>query len=111
MNRFHVPIMLILCAIHGVAERADDRPNIVFVLLDDGRWDDLVAMGHPWVQAPHFDRVAKEGALFYNAITATPLCSLNRASILTGQYAHTHGIIDSVDRREQSHKLITCRET
>ncbi len=86
---------------------ADTRPNVVFVLLDDVRWDDLGAGGHPWVQTPNFDRVAHEGALFTNAFAATPLCSPNRASILTGQYAHTHGIIDNVDRSPQTHQLIT----
>ena len=86
---------------------ADTRPNVVFVLLDDVRWDDLGAGGHPWVQTPNFDRVAHEGALFTNAFAATPLCSPNRASILSGQYAHTHGIIDNVDRSEQSHQLVT----
>ena len=83
------------------------KPNIVFVLLDDIRWDDLGAAGHPWVSTPHFDRVAREGVLFRNVFAATPLCSPNRASILTGQYAHTHGIVDNVDRREQSHHLMT----
>ena len=86
---------------------ADTRPNIVFVLLDDVRWDDLGAAGHPFVQTPNFDRVAHEGVLFRNTFAATPLCSPNRASILTGQYAHTHGIIDNVDRSEQSHRLVT----
>jgi arylsulfatase A-like enzyme len=83
------------------------RPNVVFVLLDDVRWDDLGAMGHPWVKTPNFDRVAREGALFRNAFAATPLCSPSRASILTGQYAHTHGIIDNVDRSQRSHQLVT----
>ena len=88
-------------------EPADSRPSIVFVLLDDVRWDDLGAAGHPWVQTPHFDRVAHEGVLFRNSFAATPLCSPNRASILSGQYAHTHGIIDNVDRSKQSHELVT----
>ena len=83
------------------------KPNIVFVLLDDIRWDDLGAAGHPWVRTPNFDRIAREGAFFRNAFATTPLCSPNRASILTGQYAHTHGIIDNVDRRERSHQLVT----
>ncbi len=86
---------------------ADDRPNILFVLLDDVRFDDLGFTGHPFVQTPNFDRIAAEGIVFTNAFAATPLCSPNRASILTGQYAHTHGILDNVDRSEQTHQLIT----
>ncbi len=83
------------------------QPNILFVLLDDVRFDDLGFTGHPFVKTPNFDRIAREGVQFTNAFAATPLCSPNRASILTGQYAHSHGIIDNVDRSEQTHRLIT----
>ena len=83
------------------------QPNFVFVLLDDVRFDDVGFMGHPFVQTPHFDRMANEGIVFNNAFAATPLCSPNRASILTGQYAHTHGITDNVDRTAQSQRLRT----
>ncbi len=48
-----------------------------------------------------------EGAQFLNAFATTPLCSPSRASILTGEYAHTHGIIDNTDRSRQSHRLKT----
>jgi len=98
---------LLLAACSPPEPPAEVRPNIVFVLLDDVRWDDLGAGGHPWVQTPNFDRVAHEGALFTNAFATTPLCSPNRATILTGQYAHTHGITDNVDRSPQTHKLMT----
>lgn len=88
------------------AARAE-QPNIVFVLIDDLRWDDLGCAGNEFVQTPNIDRVAAEGARFTNAFSATPLCSPSRASILTGQYAHTHGILDNLERSEQSHKLKT----
>lgn len=45
--------------------------------------------------------------MFRNAFMTTPLCSPSRASFLTGQYAHTHGITDNVDRSAASHKLAT----
>jgi N-acetylglucosamine-6-sulfatase len=83
------------------------RPNIVFVLMDDLRWDDTGAGGHPWVKTPNIDRVAREGMMFRNAFAATPLCSPNRASCLTGQYAHTHGIVDNTDRSARSRELVT----
>jgi N-acetylglucosamine-6-sulfatase len=89
------------------ADKPDARPKILFILMDDVRWDDLGYGGHPFVQTPNIDRIAREGVQFRNAFAATPLCSPNRASILTGQYAHTHGIIDNVDRSAQSHQLIT----
>lgn len=83
------------------------RPNIIFILIDDLRWDELGITGHPFIKTPHIDRIGREGALFRNAFMTTPLCSPSRASFLTGQYAHTHGITDNVDRSVASHKLIT----
>lgn len=82
-------------------------PNIVVVLVDDLRWDELGCMGHPVVRTPHIDRVAREGALFENAFTSTPLCSPSRASFLTGLHAAAHGIIDNTARSEQSRALET----
>ena len=79
------------------------RPNIVFVLVDDMRWDDLRAAGHPFIETPHMDRLAGEGARFTNAFATTPLCSPSRASFLTGQYPHTNGIVDNTAR--ESHNL------
>ena len=83
------------------------QPNIVFILIDDLRWDDLGCAGHPFARTPNIDRIAREGAQFRNAFATTPLCSPSRGSILTGQYAHTHGIIDNTERSEQSHRLKT----
>lgn len=83
------------------------RPNIVFILIDDLRWDELGIAGHPYIKTPGIDRIGKEGAFFRNAFMTTPLCSPSRASFLTGQYAHTHGIVDNVDRSVASHRLVT----
>ena len=79
------------------------RPNIVVVLVDDMRWDDMRVAGHPFIETPHMDRLAREGARFTNAFATTPLCSPSRASFLTGQYPHTNGIIDNTAR--PSHNL------
>ena len=86
---------------------SDSRPNIVFILTDDLRWDELGCAGHPYIKTPNIDRIAREGAMFRNAFMTTPLCSPSRASFLTGQYAHTNGITDNVDRSTDSHKLVT----
>jgi N-acetylglucosamine-6-sulfatase len=81
------------------------RPNLIVILIDDLRFDEFGAGGHPYLHTPHIDRLAHEGALFTNAFHTTPLCSPNRASILTGQYASRHGIIDNVGRDAASHRL------
>src|ERR1051325_6354752 len=73
----------------------DERPNIIFVLTDDPRWDALGCMGHPFLKTPNLDRIAREGAMLTNYFVTIPLCSPSRACILTGQYAHKHGITDN----------------
>ena len=109
MRKLVVLVMLIVAGI-GLAhsnQQRHARPNIVFILIDDLRWDELGIAGHPFLKTPNIDRIGKEGALFRNAFLTTPLCSPSRASFLTGKYAHTHGITDNVDRSVASHKLIT----
>jgi N-acetylglucosamine-6-sulfatase len=92
----------------ALAGPADDAPpNFVVVLVDDLRWDDLGIEGHPFVETPAIDRMAREGVRFRNAFATTPLCSPSRASILTGQYAHTHGIVDNTARDAANHRLPT----
>lgn len=85
----------------------DERPNIIVVLVDDMRWDEFGAAGHAYLKTPNIDRVANEGVMFTNAFATTPLCSPSRAAFLTGQYAHTNGIVDNTARDAQSHKLMT----
>ncbi|HSC93566.1 MAG TPA: sulfatase-like hydrolase/transferase [Burkholderiales bacterium] len=81
------------------------RPNFLVILIDDLRFDEFGAGGHPYLKTPHIDRIAHEGAIFERAFHTTPICSPNRASILTGQYASRHGIIDNVARDAASHRL------
>jgi N-acetylglucosamine-6-sulfatase len=81
------------------------KPNLLVILIDDLRFDETGASGHPYMKTPHIDRLAHEGAQCVNAFHTTPLCSPNRASILTGQYASRHGIIDNVGRDAMSHRL------
>jgi arylsulfatase A-like enzyme len=81
------------------------RPNFLVILIDDLRFDEFGAGGHPYMKTPNIDRIAHEGAIFERAFHPTPICSPNRASILTGQYASRHGIIDNVARDAASHRL------
>jgi arylsulfatase A-like enzyme len=89
------------------AEAPQPRPNVVVVVVDDLRWDEFGAAGHPYLKTPNIDRLAQEGVRFANAFHAVPLCSPNRASLLTGQYASRHGITDNVARNRASHQLQT----
>jgi N-acetylglucosamine-6-sulfatase len=76
--------------------RAGKRPNIIFILSDDHRWDHLSYVGHPFIDTPNMDRLAREGVHFDNAFVTTSLCSPSRASFLTGNYPHTHGVRNNI---------------
>ena len=69
-----------------------DKPNIIFLLTDDHRWDALGAMGNPIIQTPNLNRLAGQGLMFRNAYVTTAICAVSRASILSGQYMSRHGI-------------------
>jgi N-acetylglucosamine-6-sulfatase len=86
---------------------AQNRPNVLLVVVDDLRFDDFGAAGHPFSRTPNIDRLAREGAMFRNMFAVTPLCSPSRANILTGLYTRHHGILDNTDRSPQSHELKT----
>ncbi|VGO14891.1 Arylsulfatase [Pontiella desulfatans] len=65
--------------------QAQDRPNILFCIMDDASWAHMSAYGCEWVDTPAFDRLAKEGILFRNAYTPNAKCAPSRSSILTGR--------------------------
>ena len=70
---------------------SQNRPNIIFILTDDQRWDALGFAGNRIIRTPEMDRLAAEGTYFENAFVTTPICAASRASILTGLYERTHG--------------------
>jgi arylsulfatase A-like enzyme len=80
----------------GDAPAVAGRPNIVLLLSDDQRFDSLGCMGNRIVRTPHIDALASRGVIFDNAFCTTSICSISRASLLTGQYERRHGIDDFV---------------
>ncbi len=77
------------------AAAASPKPNVLFILCDDIRWNAMSCAGHPTIKTPNIDRIANEGVRFANMFCTTSLCSPSRASILTGLYAHSHGVRDN----------------
>ena len=70
------------------------RPNIIFLLADDLRWNALGCTGNRIIQTPNIDALARKGVRFRNAFVTTSICAVSRASILTGQYARRNKIND-----------------
>jgi arylsulfatase A-like enzyme len=103
MRRFNLVCVVGILLALGVwacsappARRSATRPNVVFVLTDDQRWDAISISGKSGpLETPNIDRLGREGVYFRNAFATTALCSPSRASILSGQYAHAHGVKDN----------------
>lgn len=76
-------------------EADNNRPNIIFFLVDDQRYDILSMLDHPFIETPNIDKIAGQSVYFKEAFVTTSLCSPSRASLVTGQYAHKHDVIDN----------------
>ena len=90
---FHIKnvIFVLLLFLFAIRLQAQEKPNIIFILTDDQRWDALGYAGNDIIQTPEMDKLAQEGLYFRNAFVTTPICAASRASILTGMYERTHG--------------------
>ncbi len=86
-------LLLISTLVSGVVSEAANaaRPNFVFILSDDHRWNSLGALD-PILQTPNLDRMIAEGVWFREAMVTTPICAASRASILTGMTERTTGV-------------------
>lgn len=76
-----------------LTRRAAAPPNVLFIMTDDQRQDAMSAYGNPMLKTPNMDRIGAGGVRFTEAFVTNSLCAPSRASILTGQYSHAHGVI------------------
>jgi arylsulfatase A-like enzyme len=68
------------------------RPNVILIVADQLRGQDLGCMGNADVHTPHIDSLASEGVLLPNTFANTPLCTPARGNLLTGKFAHSHAV-------------------
>jgi arylsulfatase A-like enzyme len=87
-------IPLALAPFTSSCDHKETRPNIIFLLTDDHRYDAMGYTGNPYIKTPNIDRLAQRGIIFENAYVTTSISCASRATILTGQYASRHEIID-----------------
>ncbi len=78
----------------NVQDKDGAKPNMIFILTDDMRWDAMGCAGNGLIKTPNLDRLADRGVMFRNAFCTTSICSVSRASFLTGQHARRHGVRD-----------------
>jgi arylsulfatase A-like enzyme len=76
---------------------ADQRPNIIFIITDQQRYDTIRALGFPYMDTPNLDRLAEEGTAFERCFVTAASCAPARASLFTGYYPHTTGILKNAD--------------
>lgn len=69
----------------------DDRPNVVFLIADDHRYDVMSCRGNPYLETPNIDQLADDGCLFENGFTTAAVCAPSRGAFLTGKYPHLAG--------------------
>jgi len=72
------------------AQQKAARPNVVFILSDDQRYDTMGAAGNKIIRTPAMDSLARDGVRFTNAFVTTPICAASRATLFTGLYERTH---------------------
>ncbi|WP_282035732.1 sulfatase-like hydrolase/transferase [Saccharicrinis aurantiacus] len=97
MKRIRVHFFLILMCLSTICVKqikaqtgSKEKPNIIFILTDDQRWNALGYAGNKEIQTPEMDKLAQEGAFFSKAIATTPICSASRSSLFTGVHERTH---------------------
>ncbi len=91
-----ITVLMLALVSPGTTRAAENRrPNVLFILTDDQRWDALGLAGNRHLKTPNIDRLGREGVYFRNAFCTTSLSSPNRASILSGVYVHRHGVVDN----------------
>ena len=73
----------------------DRYPNIVLITGDHLRWDHIAANGNDAIITPRMDRLVSEGATFLRHFTVGVACSPNRASLMTGRYPNSHGVVSN----------------
>lgn len=74
-----------------------DRPNIIFIITDQQRFDTIAALGFPYMDTPHLDKLAAEGISLTNCHVTAASCAPARASLFTGYYPHTTGVLRNAD--------------
>ena len=96
LSLIHIFILMILAAATSCSSQQQKKenkpPNILLIISDDQAWGDYSFMGHPHIETPRIDQLARESLTFTRGYVTAPLCSPSLASMITGLYPHQHGI-------------------
>lgn len=93
---------VLMFVLFNIATYAQKKTNIIFIFIDDMGYSDLGCYGRKNVQTPNIDGLAKEGILFTQYYSNSPICSPSRAAVTTGQFPSKWGITSYIHSREQN---------
>lgn len=89
-----------LSGVAGTSRQPAQKPNVIFILMDDFGYTDLACYGSRYYETPNIDRLARQGIRFTNAYAACPVSSPTRAALMTGKYTVNTGITDWIPGRQ-----------
>ena len=90
----HCTLAFFVCLIAGTLSHAAEKPNILFVYLDDFGWRDTGYMGSDFYESPYLDKLASQGMVFTDAYSCAANCAPARGCLLSGQYTPRHRIFN-----------------
>lgn len=76
-----------------------ERPNVLFIIVDDLGWNDISCMGSTYYETPNIDRIARQGVRFTDAYATCQVSSPSRSSIMTGKYTTRTGVTDWIGEK------------
>ncbi|KAA5542741.1 sulfatase [Roseiconus nitratireducens] len=97
-------LLCLAAVLIGSTATAADRPNVLFIFLDDFGWRDAGFMGSDFYETPHLDALAARGTVFTQAYSAAANCAPARACLLSGQYTPRHEIFNVGTQRRGNRK-------
>ena len=113
LHRLSTPAILALMAVivqllyttplYAQKTQSSDKPNIIFILMDDMGYSDISCYGAKTVSTPNIDSLATKGLKFTNFHTAASICSPSRAAFLTGAYPQRCGLYMGINRNREAH--------
>lgn len=90
----------------SLAKGGSKRPNIIFVFADQLRADTLGYAGDGKAITPNLDRFAGQAMRFTNAVSVMPVCAAYRASLVTGKYPSSHGVVINEVNMNPNHRTL-----
>lgn len=104
-------ITLIIFSFCSGAQPAE-KPNVVFIMIDDLGWKDVGFMGSKYYETPNVDALAESGMIFMNAYSSSPLCSATRASIMSGMWPARNGLTSAAGHlKEATYKSVLSKKS